>query len=322
MSRVPSLTEQHNILKQFTIPNTNIAVISHGLFNKKLSNPEITKFIHDNDLIIPKNIKIMKPIHLLFLHYEDKIYIDYNIIIGDFSSVTIIEEHIVLNQYESHHEMNIRINTLPKSILVYYKFQCSLNKGNSNFKTTTFIEQHQESKILNYVINYGADKIQDNTIVKLIDTRSYFGTKVLNFMQHMQNYNNKISIEHLISDCASDILVKSIVNDNAIFNFDGRVIVNKNAINTNTHMINKNLLLSIAAKINTTPALEVYIDNVVCTHSATTGYLDPVALFYCRSRGISQNAAMNILIFSFMNEIMEHFAKFQRLWNLVGLTYE
>jgi Fe-S cluster assembly protein SufD len=120
--------------------------------------------------------------------------------------------------------------------------------------------------------------------------------------QHMDHFT---VIDHATPNCESHELYKGILSDNARAVFSGRIIVRQDAQKTNAKQSNKNLLLSDDARINTKPQLEIYADDVKCTHGATVGQLDDNALFYLRSRGISETEATAILSYAFAAELVE-----------------
>lgn len=120
---------------------------------------------------------------------------------------------------------------------------------------------------------------------------------------------NKVDIrstmQHLVPHCESTQVWKGVLHDDAKAQFDGKIIVHPDAQKTVANLSNRNLLLSKTAQVNTKPTLEIYADDVKCSHGATVGFLDQEALFYLRSRGIDENTARNLLIDAFSNEIKE-----------------
>jgi Fe-S cluster assembly protein SufD len=120
--------------------------------------------------------------------------------------------------------------------------------------------------------------------------------------QHVDNFT---VIDHAKPHCASHELYKGILSDKAHGVFNGKIFVRQDAQKTDAKQTNQALLLSDDAVINTKPQLEIFADDVKCTHGATVGQLDADALFYLRSRGIGLEAARNILIYAFANDILE-----------------
>lgn len=123
-------------------------------------------------------------------------------------------------------------------------------------------------------------------------------------MRNKQSVEIKTTINHLVSHCTSKQIWKGVLHDFAKATFEGKINVASRAQKTAAHLSNKNLLLSKNAEINTKPILEIYADDVICSHGATVGFLDQEALFYLRSRGIEENAARQLLIDAFADEIL------------------
>jgi len=135
------------------------------------------------------------------------------------------------------------------------------------------------------------------------------GLYVINGWQHVDNHT---VIDHAKPHCASREVYKGVLDGHAGGVFNGKIIVRKDAQKTDSKQSNKNLLLSEDASINTKPQLEIYADDVKCTHGATIGQIDPEAVFYLRSRGIGLDEARSLLIQAFANDILDRI-KFEPL---------
>jgi Fe-S cluster assembly protein SufD len=120
--------------------------------------------------------------------------------------------------------------------------------------------------------------------------------------QHLDNY---MLVEHASPHCASRQFYNGILDEHAHGVFHGRIIVHKDAQKTDAKQTNRNLLLADDAQIDTKPQLEIYADDVKCTHGATIGQIDEEALFYLQSRGISVAEARGILLQAFAGECLE-----------------
>jgi len=123
--------------------------------------------------------------------------------------------------------------------------------------------------------------------------------------QHQEKLSMKTVMRHEVSDCESKQLWKGILKDASKVDFEGKILVAKETKKTVAQLTNKNLLLSDDAEIKTKPFLEIYADDVQCSHGATVGCLDKNAIFYLRSRGISEEQAKLMLIEAFVAEVME-----------------
>jgi Fe-S cluster assembly protein SufD len=119
-----------------------------------------------------------------------------------------------------------------------------------------------------------------------------------------QHIDNHTVIDHAKPHCESRELYKGILNDKSTGVFNGKIIVRQDAQKTNAKQTNKNLLLSEEALVNTAPQLEIFADDVKCTHGATIGRLNDDELFYMRSRGIGEESARTLLTYAFASDII------------------
>ncbi|MDR0891797.1 MAG: Fe-S cluster assembly protein SufD [Mediterranea sp.] len=121
-----------------------------------------------------------------------------------------------------------------------------------------------------------------------------------------QRVDNHTAIDHAVPNCTSNELFKYVLDDRAIGAFAGRVLVRPDAQHTNSQQTNRNLCATREARMYTQPQLEIYADDVKCSHGATVGQLDENALFYMRSRGIPEKEARLLLMFAFVNEVIDN----------------
>jgi Fe-S cluster assembly protein SufD len=123
-------------------------------------------------------------------------------------------------------------------------------------------------------------------------------------LRDKQTIEIQSTFNHNVPHCTSKQIWRGILTDAAKASFEGKIIVAPHAQKTDAQLSNKNLLLSKSAEINTKPILEIYADDVKCSHGATVGCLDENALFYLRSRGIEESVARELLIEAFANEVL------------------
>jgi Fe-S cluster assembly protein SufD len=119
-----------------------------------------------------------------------------------------------------------------------------------------------------------------------------------------QHFDTHMRVEHLAPRCDSHELYKGVIDDAAHAVFDGRIYLHRAAQKTDAKQTNRNLLLSDRAVANSNPQLEIFADDVKCTHGSTIGQLEPDALFYLRSRGIDRDAARSLLTYAFASELL------------------
>lgn len=304
------IENKNYILNNFKLPGTRTIVILDGVYSPDLSDQSSDLVIKNNELVISENIKIETPIHLIFLsqkNYES----NFDITAEKNSRTNIIEEHIGFKDKPCSSAIKINVKAFAESTILYQKIKFE-NIENSKHKVETNISQETGSKLINTLLSKEVKSYKENLHIKLEGEGASYENKSITLLKDQQNVTNKIRIEHLTPGCSSNVLAKSIIDDNATNNFDCRVIAHPNATNTKTHVTNKNLLLSDKATANTAPELEIYVDDVICTHGATVGQLDEDALFYLRSRGIEKENATKILQEAFIKEITDEILTFDR----------
>jgi Fe-S cluster assembly protein SufD len=170
------------------------------------------------------------------------------------------------------------------------------------------VDQQHASSYTSHTFNLGGLWIRTDLQARLQapQARTVFnGLYAVNGRQHVDNHTR---IEHLSSDTRSDELYHGIIGGHARAVFNGKVIVAKHAVKTDAAQNNNNLLLSRGAEIDTKPELEIYADDVQCSHGATIGQLDEQALFYLRSRGIDTHSARGMLVEAFAYRLLERIA--------------
>ncbi|MDR1582638.1 MAG: Fe-S cluster assembly protein SufD [Prevotellaceae bacterium] len=239
--------------------------------------------------IIDADTKVLSQQHNLFVFGENSVaeVIEYNIGVSDASTLTnnlsetIIKSNAQVDFVRVHDK-----GLLSKHISSDYSRQYS----GSSFNCT------------NIVLRGGL--LRQNTELHLAEKHCYsnlYGLVVAGDKQHIDNYT---FIDHAMPECQSNELYKSILNDKAVNIFNGRILVRPDAQKTVAFQSNRNVLLNTGAKIYTKPQLEIYADDVKCSHGATVGQLNEDALFYMQSRGINKSIAQSLLMSGFANEIL------------------
>lgn len=128
------------------------------------------------------------------------------------------------------------------------------------------------------------------------------GMYMLNGQQHVANYS---TVDHQVANCESHELYKGIMDDKSTSVFNGKVFVRKDAQKTNAYQSNANVLISEDSSVNSKPELEIYADDVKCSHGSTTGQLDDDAIFYLRARGLSEKSAKQLMLTAFMSDVLD-----------------
>jgi Fe-S cluster assembly protein SufD len=128
----------------------------------------------------------------------------------------------------------------------------------------------------------------------------------LYFLKGNTHVDNHTTVDNVKPNCFSNELYKGIINDSATGVFNGKIFVQPQAQKTNAYQSNKNILLSDTASVNTKPQLEIFADDVKCSHGCTIGRLDEEGLFYLQSRGIREDVARSLLVHAFAVDVLEH----------------
>ena len=168
----------------------------------------------------------------------------------------------------------------------------------------TQIVQAGHSSFTTHALSFGASIARNEVRVRFDGEHSESTVNGLYVAAGKQHIDNFTVIDHARPNCVSHEMYKGILGDQAHGVFNGKILVRKDAQKTDAKQTNKVLLLSDGATINTKPQLEIFADDVKCTHGATIGQLDATQLFYLQSRGIPLDAARRLLTFAFANDVV------------------
>ncbi|MDK2973414.1 MAG: Fe-S cluster assembly protein SufD [Candidatus Sumerlaeota bacterium] len=165
--------------------------------------------------------------------------------------------------------------------------------------------QERDSVVRSHTIDFGGGLVRHNLWGRLDGDACEAILNGLYMLRGNQHVDNFMWVEHMKEHIPSHELYKGILDDSSSAVFSGRIYVHREAQKTDAKQTNQNLLLTDTAKVNTKPQLEIYADDVKCTHGATIGQLDPQAQFYLESRGVPRNAARALLVKAFASDITE-----------------
>jgi len=218
------------------------------------------------------------------------------------STVLIHEEVVNLGELGAVFNMVSEFSCLENSSLEFYTIQNDLTK--SCLINSVFCAQQKNSSTNFNVFSLNGKLMRNNILVDLIGERcksNVLGTSLLKGAEHLDNF---ITISHLVGNCKSNQLFKSVYDGASSGSFCGKIFVKKGAQQTEAFQQNNNLMVSTKSNVNAKPQLEIFADDVVCSHGCTIGAIDEKALFYLRSRGITEKEAINLLITAFLNELI------------------
>jgi Fe-S cluster assembly protein SufD len=168
-----------------------------------------------------------------------------------------------------------------------------------------YVEQKSDSHARLCGITLHNGLTRNSTKVKLVGEGADIQLSGVAIADKKQRVDNNTSIDHIAPRCTSNELFKYVLDDTAVGAFAGLVVVRPGAQKTSSQQTNRNLCATREARMYTQPQLEIYADDVKCSHGATVGQLDENALFYMRARGISMKEARLLLMFAFVNEVID-----------------
>lgn len=266
-----------------------------------------TAFAQDGLFIyVPDNTVIDTPIQLVnIVDSTENLFLNprHLIIVGKNSKLTLVHCDHSIKHRISFINSHTEVVVLDNGIFNYYKLENKDN--NSALLAYTYIEQKRDSNVHSNTIALNGGIVRNETFVNLSGSNANAEVLGLFLTDKNQHVDNQVYIRHSASNCSSNELFKGILDDESSAVFNGHIYVAKDAQKTSAYQNNKNILLSDTAKINTKPFLEIYADDVKCSHGATVGQLDQEALYYLKSRGIDDKKARNLLMYAFAHEVIK-----------------
>ncbi|AXT52040.1 Fe-S cluster assembly protein SufD [Aquimarina sp. BL5] len=225
------------------------------------------------------------------------------IVVEENSHVQIIERHQSLTENPVLTNSVTEIFADKRAFVDYYKIQN--DSENASLIDNTHIQQQAQSVASVHTFAFGGNVTRNNLnfyqkgegIDSILN-----GVTIIEGKQHV---DHNTLVHHTEPNCESHQDYKGIFDERATGVFNGKIIVNKEAQKTNAFQSNNNILLSDKATINSKPQLEIFADDVKCSHGCTIGQLDEQALFYMRSRGIGEKEARALLMYAFANNVLE-----------------
>jgi Fe-S cluster assembly protein SufD len=307
----------------------------HSLLQNSLStfaNPEEngfvalnTAFIEDGAwLHIPDGVRLDTPVHMIYLstpHYKKEAneaettvnpgvhptvqYPRNLILVGSGADVSIIEEYIgeTGNQYLTNAVTEIEVEDNAR--IEHYKLQ--RESENAFHVATIQVKQGNNSTFRSHNVTFGGSLTRNDINVFLTGEDSVCSLNGLQMLRDNQHVDNHTLIHHGVADCRSSELYHSILDDTSRCIFNGKIYVEPEAQKTDSRQTSRSLMLSNNAVVNAKPQLEIFADDVKCTHGATVGQLDADSLFYLRSRGISVEDAQRMITLGFAQQVTDEF---------------
>lgn len=259
-------------------------------------------FIH-----IPKGIHMEKPLQVInVLFSEEDLFVTHRnlIVLEENSSANVVICDHSLSPY--HYFTNSVYEIVVDEGANYHQTRLQNEHNNAAMVSSVFLHQERNSSVNFNNITLHGGLVRNNICVKLKGEgadSNITGLAITDKTQHVDNY---VFIDHAMPHCTSNQLFKGVLDNTSTGAFTGRILVERDAQKTIAYQKNSNLLLTSDAKMSTRPQLEIYADDVKCSHGATVGQLDQDALFYMQTRGIGKKEARLLLMFAFAHEIIKN----------------
>ncbi|MCA0430098.1 MAG: Fe-S cluster assembly protein SufD [Bacteroidetes bacterium] len=331
-----------NNLKEYKLPDALTLVVVNGKYSQSLSDKIILKGIHINSLSnlddngktkitkianvesdaliafntlfanegfhlkITKNETLQFPIQIIYVNNSTSecIVNPRNIIeLEENSEATIIEHYINIGNSKCFTNFVSEKYLANNSKLDCYTIQDENTNGYGVY--TNQIEVSKNANYTNTTITLSGQLVRNNHNVVLANSNCEANLNGLFKINGNQIVDNHTLVDHQFPYCQSNELYKGIIDGKSTGVFNGKIFVRKDAQKTNAYQSSKNILLSDDATINTKPQLEIYADDVKCSHGTSTGKIEDDAMFYLHARGIGKESAKKLLLNAFAGEVIE-----------------
>jgi Fe-S cluster assembly protein SufD len=265
-------------------------------------------FMHDGAVVqIANGVEIDQPIHLLFVTdanaAKGMMHPRNLIMVGANAKATVIESYVSTSEAMYFTNAVTEVSLADGATLRHYKMQ---REGSRAFHvSTTEANQARDSHYVSFSFAIGGSLTRSNVYTTLDGEGGGATLNGLFMLDGEQHSDHQTQIVHAKPNCFSRELYKGILDDRSHGVFNGKVYVHPIAQKTDGKQTNKTLLLSDTAHIDTKPQLEIFADDVKCTHGATIGQIDQTALFYLKSRGVNESLARRLLTYAFAADVLE-----------------
>ena len=267
-----------------------------------------TAFLNESFLliIVKENTKINETLEILHLYDSE------NEAICNQRKIFYVNKNCEINIVEKTENIGkkyIFCNSM-NEFLCYYKSFVNYHKTqdseNMSIIDNSFINIKKESSFSNHTYSFKGDLIRNNIYADLAEENSNVNLYGISFLKNKSIVDNYTYIKHLVPNCFSNELYKGMYDEHSRGVFCGKILVEKDAQKTNAFQQNNNILLSDNSRIDSKPQLEIYADDVSCSHGCTIGQMDENAIFYLKSRGITEKEAIKIINLGFIYDVINN----------------
>lgn len=285
----------------------------HTYFNKTTNKEDSltalnTSYTQEGAYVyIPKSVVAEKPIEIihfstgkekaLWLQPRNLIVVDQN------AQVQILERHQSLKEHNVVTNSVTEIYAHQDAFVDYYKIQNDLSTA--SLIDNTYISQEKNSNVSVHTFSLGGKLIRNNLNFYLKGEHCHSTLKGITLLEDQQHVDHYTLVDHISPNCESHQDYKGVFSEGSKGVFNGKIHVDQLAQKTNAFQQNNNILLDDKATVNTKPQLEIFADDVKCSHGCTVGQMDDDALFYLMSRGIPKKEARALMTYAFANNVLE-----------------
>ena len=297
-----------------TFPNAmeEYSSLIHSAFNVIAKNKEevftalnTSYFLEGLFIHIPKKVKVEKPIHVIHVNTKSNVVSNVRLLIvaDSFSEVGVIQSFASVNAVECLTNSVTEVFVKENAKVVLDKVQSE--EPNNNLICTVQVNQKANSTFKINTATVSGDFVRNGVNIDVDGENCTSEMNGLYMQKGTQHVDNHTKVSHLKPNCTSFELYKGVLRDKSTGVFNGKVIVEVDAQKIEAFQQNKNIILSREATMNAKPELEIFADDVKCSHGTTTGQFDDEAIFYLQTRGISKELAKNLLVEAFADEVLD-----------------
>lgn len=250
-------------------------------------------------------VAIDRPLHIIFQTSSGaaQVHTVLGIVLEKDAHATLVESYVSRNRQASFHNQVTALKLAEGAQLSHIRLEESTPE---NLHITTLgARQAKNARYTAMSVVSGGALVRHEADIRLEDAGASTEMRGVYMLAGRQHCDSTIVVDHKARDCTSRQVYQGVLTENSRGVYQGKVIVEEGAGGTDAHQLSRALLLSARAEADTKPELEIYADDVKCSHGATIGALDSEALFYLRSRGIPLGQAKSLLIEAFLDEVVE-----------------
>ena len=293
------------------LPDTHEIIVTNGVFSEEffsLNGDALTVETAERgyDLNVKEGVKVGETIQIISVRdgsgvKDISFSNDFRIGCNSEAKLLLCSHTLTMDRFNTDETINIELGRDSKLEIVVMQ-----NEHNeSDHKTGFNISLKENSQLKIVIVALHGGRIDNDIVVKLKESGAICDLNGIYLIDGKQYVNTSIQMVHAAPGCLSRQLFKGILDNESIASFKGNIVVERDAQKTEAYQANHNLLISSGAKAYTQPQLEIYADDVKCSHGATSGRMDETALFYMYSRGISKPEAKLLQQQAFVYDVLE-----------------